>query len=118
MNINIINEDIKNSRLLRVEHKDHNFVGKYPEKISKECCNFMLCGIKTCRMEERIKVNESESAKNSSLGHSMYDNYFCDKQIRPYFLSKTNQITEHSIHIPSNVKEKTFLTLKNVCFYL
>ena len=118
MNINSINEDIKNSRILRVEHKDHNFVGKYPHKISQQCCNFMPCGIETCRMEERIKIKESESGKNSSLGHSIYNNYFCDKQIRPNFFSKTNQIKEDSIRIPSSIKEKTFLTLKNVCFYL
>ena len=61
---------------------------------------------------------ESESGKNSSLSHSTYNNYYCDKQINPNPFKKLKRETENSSHIPSNIKDKSFLTLKNVCFYL
>ena len=113
MNSTTINEATKTLNVLRIEQKDHNFVGKYNPKMSNQCLNIVPCG-----MRKRIKIMESESGKNSSLSHSTYNNYCCDKQIRPNSYSKPIQTTEDSTRIPSSRKEKTFLTLKNVCFYL
>ena len=98
---------------LRTEHKDHNFVGKLIPKMPQQCCSIVPCGNK-----KRIKIMESENDKNSSLSHSNYNNYYCDKQINPNSFKTLKLVTEYKSDIPSNKKNKSFLTLKNVCFYL